>query len=82
MTIIWAVIGILMVIINFVSNKVVNTNCRYIYSGTMLVIVGCLVGMSGRPVIAASILIFGCMVTIYGSIMLIKKYHRHDYKNN
>lgn len=80
--IIWAVIGLLMVVINFASNNIVNTNCRYVYSGTMLVIVGCLVGMSGRPVIAASILIFGCMVTIYGSIMLIKKYHRHDYKNN
>lgn len=74
--IIWAVIGLLMVVINFVSNNIVNTNCRYVYSGTMLVIVGCLVGMSGRPVIAASILFFGCVVSIYGSILLVKKHGR------
>lgn len=80
--IIWAVIGILMVIINFVSNKVINTNCRYVYSGTMVVIVGCLVGMSGRPVMAASILFFGCVVTVYGSLMLIKKHYRQNCKNN
>ena len=80
--IIWAVIGILMVIINFVSNKVINTNCRYVYSGTMVVIVGCLVGMSGRPVMAASIRFFGCVVTVYGSLMLIKKYYRQNCKNN
>ena len=73
--IIWAVIGLLMVVINFVSNNIVNTNCRYVYSGTMLVIVGCLVGMSGRPVVAASILFFGCIVSIYGSILLVKKHH-------
>ena len=80
--IIWAVIGLIMVIINFVSNKVVNTNCRYIYSGTMVVIVGCLVGMSNRPVMAASILFFGCVVTVYGAIMLVQKTHKRDCKNN
>lgn len=74
--IIWAVIGLLMVVINFVSNNIVNTNCRYVYSGTMLVVVGCLVGMSGRPVVAASILFFGCVVSIYGSILLVKKHRR------
>ena len=74
--IIWAVIGLLMVVINFVSNNIVNTNCRYVYSGTMLVVVGCLVGMSGRPVIAASILFFGCVVSTYGSILLLKKHRR------
>lgn len=80
--IIWAVIGIIMVIINFVSNKVVNTNCRYIYSGTMVVIVGCLVGMSNRPVMAASILFFGCVVTVYGAITLVQKTHKRDCKNH
>lgn len=78
--IIWAVIGLLMVVINFVSNNIVNTNCRYVYSGTMLVIVGCLVGMSGRPVVAASILFFGCVVSIYGSIQLLKKHHRRTLR--
>ena len=77
--IIWAVIGILMVSINFVSNKIVNTNCRYVYSGSLVVIIGCLVGMSNRPVIAASIVFFGCLISVYGSILLIKKYHKQDY---
>lgn len=71
--IIWAVIGLLMVILNFVSNHVVNTNCRYIYSGSLIVVVGCLVGMSERPVIASSIVFFGCFISIYGSIQIIKR---------
>lgn len=76
---VWAVIGLLMVSINFVSNDIVNTNCKYIYSGTMIVIVGSLVGMSGRPVIAASIVFFGCLITIYGGIELVKRHYKHDY---
>lgn len=80
--IIWAVIGLLMVVINFVSDNIVNTNCRYVYSGTMLVIVGCLVGMSNRPVMAASILFFGCVVTVYGAIMLVQKTNKRDCKNH
>ncbi|WBF05312.1 hypothetical protein [Psychrobacter phage vB_PmaS_Y8A] len=80
--IIWAVFGLLMVAINFISNDIINTNCRYVYSGTMVVIIGSLVGMSGRPVIAASIVFFGCIVSIYGSIQLIKKSHKRDCKNH
>ena len=80
--IIWAVIALVIIAINFVSNRVINTNCRYIYSGCLVVITGCLVGISGRPVIAASIVFFGCMVSVYGSILLLKKYHRHNCKNH
>ena len=80
--IIWAVFGLLMVAINFISNDIINTNCRYVYSGTMVVIIGSLVGMSGRPVIAASIVFFGCIVSIYGSIQLIKKSQKRDCKNH
>lgn len=78
--IIWAVIGLVMVVLNFVSNQVVNTNCRYVYSGSLVVVVGCLVGMSDRPVIAASIVFFGCILSIYGSIQLLKKHHRRTLK--
>lgn len=78
--IIWAVIGLAMVVLNFLSNQVVNTNCRYVYSGSLMVIVGCLVGMSDRPVIAASIVFFGCIVSIYGSILILKKHHRRTLK--
>lgn len=67
--IIWAIIGLLIVVINFISNEIVNTNCRYTYGGNIVVIVGALVGMSGRPTIAASLVFFGCLIVIYGKII-------------
>lgn len=78
--IVWAIIGLLMVVISFISDRVINTNCRYIYSGSLTIIVGCLVGMSGRPVIAASIVVFGCLVVMRASIHIVKKRYSKDYK--
>lgn len=76
--IIWALIGILIVAINFISNEIINTNCRYTYGGNIVVIVGALVGMSGRPTIAASLVFFGCLIVVYGKIILDQR--DHDYK--
>lgn len=67
--IIWAIIGLLIVAINFLSNDFVNTNCRYTYIGSVFVTIGALVGMSSRPTIAASIVFFGCIIVIYGKII-------------
>lgn len=67
--IIWAIIGLLIVVINFLSDEFVNTNCRYTYIGSVFVIIGALVGMSARPTIAASIVFFGCLIVIYGKII-------------
>ena len=80
--IIWALIGLLMVVMNFISNNIINTNCGYIYSGSIVIIIGALVGISGRPTIAASIVFFGCLLSIYGSICLIKKQRKQDCKSN
>lgn len=67
--IIWALIGVLIVAINFISNEIIDTNCRYTYGGNIVVVIGALVGMSDRPTIAASLVFFGCLIVVYGKIV-------------
>lgn len=75
--IIWAVIGLLIVVISFISDEIINTNCRYTYSGNIIVVVGALIGMSDRPTIAASIVFGGCLIVVYGKIVCEQREHKH-----
>lgn len=68
--IIWAIIGILIAAISFMPNRLVDTNCIYTYIGSVFVMLGALVGMSSRPLIAASIVFLGCIVVIYGKVIV------------
>lgn len=67
MSAIWAVICIVVITINFISNKLINTNCRYIYAGSVIVIVGSLIGLTDRPVIAGSIVLIGLLVVMWAT---------------
>ncbi len=75
--IIWALIGILIVAINFISNEIIDTNCRYTYGGNIFVILGALIGMSDRPTIAASIVFGGCLIVVYGKIVCEQREPKH-----
>ncbi len=76
--IIWAIICIMVVMLNFLPDKAFDTNCRFIYLGNIIVIIGALIGLSGRPVIAASIVVLGAIVTIWAAMSKLhrRKHHR------
>ena len=81
--IVWGVVCIIIVMINFVSNQVINTNCRYIYVGSIIVIVGSLVGLSSRPVIAGTIVFVGSLIVIWAAMTHKNRLCRHQkfYRN-
>ncbi|ERL54936.1 hypothetical protein [Psychrobacter aquaticus] len=65
---IWLIICGVTVIAGFLPNKLINTNCRYIYIGSLIIILGALVGLSGRPVIAATIVFLGIVVLSWAAM--------------
>ena len=66
---IWGVMCIIIVMINFISNRYINTNCRYIYIGNIIIVLGSLVGLSSRPVMAGSIVFIGALVVIWAVLI-------------
>lgn len=77
MSVIWAVICIAIVMINFLSNRLINTNCRFIYVGSIIIIFGSLVGLSSRPVIAGTIVFVGAVVAIWAAITYKDRHYKY-----
>lgn len=65
---IWLIICAVTIIAGFVPNKLINTNCRYIYIGNLVIILGAIVGLSGRSVIAATIFFLGIVVLSWAAM--------------
>jgi len=63
----WTIIFTIAILINFVSNRIINTNCKYIYQGLIVVIIAALLGMSGYSVAAGILAVIGAIIVVYGA---------------
>lgn len=67
MIVVWVLICLVIIPLNFLPNKLINTDSRSIYIGSLIIILGALLGMRGATVLAVVLLAIGMGVVLYGS---------------
>lgn len=68
---IWVIVFSATLLLHFIPNRLINTNCSHIYRGLIIIAFAALVGMSDHSVIAMTILILGALIGLYG------KHYKH-----